>query len=150
MKSPRALPERRPHPLFALVFVIATGSSIFTFLLKIYLLVQTRSPPAQRSPSLFDSHVGQIAPIRTNTSIAFYTIAGASQKGVNPDLRGAFWEFQLPFFGGKYSLQYLSDGPLSVNGIDFLVLPNGSSAYQDSQFCIRTPESWSHFVNFNT
>jgi hypothetical protein len=87
-----------------------------------------------------------VDPIPTNTSIAFYIIAGASQTGLDPDLRGKFWEFQLESFTGDYALQYLSDGPLSVNGIDFLVLPRGSRAYQDPQFCIRTPESWGHFM----
>ena len=87
--------------------------------------------------------------IEVNTSIAFYVIAGASQKKLDPDLRGVFWEPQLKNYKFNYSLNYLSDGPLTVNGIDFMVLPEGSGSFQDSQFCIRTPQTWIHFNKYN-
>ena len=84
------------------------------------------------------------------TSIAFYTILGASQKiDKAHDLRGKFWEFQLPDFHHNYTTTYLSDGPLTVNGIECLVLPEGSKSFVDSKFCIRTPETWKHFLKFN-
>ncbi|OHT16017.1 hypothetical protein TRFO_13500 [Tritrichomonas foetus] len=87
---------------------------------------------------------------KSNTSIAFYIIAGASQSKLDPDLRGIFWEHQLKDFDFNYTLQYLSDGPLRVNGIDFMVLPaNGPRTFQDAQFCIRTPETWRHFYQYN-
>ena len=85
----------------------------------------------------------------SNISVAFYTIAGSSQKAPDPDLRGRFWEPQLKFFHFNFSLHYLSDGPLQVNGVNFMVLPNGSTSYRDKQLCIRTPESWRHFIKYN-
>jgi hypothetical protein len=66
-----------------------------------------------------------------------------------PDLRGNFWEWQLSFFTGGYSTYYFSDGPLHTNGIDFLVLPEGPETFEDSRFCIRTPETWKHFLKHN-
>ncbi|OHT01203.1 hypothetical protein TRFO_32028 [Tritrichomonas foetus] len=85
----------------------------------------------------------------SNTSIAFYIIAGASQSKLEPDLRAIFWEPQLKNYKFNYTLNYLSDGPLSVNGVDFMVLPEGSTSYEDRQFCIRTPETWRHFYKYN-
>ncbi|KAK8886860.1 hypothetical protein M9Y10_037893 [Tritrichomonas musculus] len=87
--------------------------------------------------------------ITSNTSIAFYVIAGASQKGLDPDLRGTFWEPQLKYYKFNHSITYLSDGPLSVNGVDFLVLPEGKGNFEDKQFCIRAPETWIHFNKYN-
>ena len=87
--------------------------------------------------------------IQSNSSIVFYIIAGKKQK-LNPDLRGKFWEFQLNSFTGKYWLEYLSDGPLFVNGINFTILPFQNMSYDDSKFCIRTPESWLHFMKYHS
>lgn len=87
--------------------------------------------------------------VYSNTSIAFYVIAGASQKGLDPDLRGKFWEPQLKYYKFKHSITYLSDGPLKVNDIEFLVLPEGIGSFEDKQFCIRAPETWIHFNKYN-
>jgi len=87
--------------------------------------------------------------IHSNTSIVFYTIAGVKQQ-LKPDLRGKFWEFQLKSFTGKYWLEYLSDGPLYVNGINYTILPHQNMTYDDKKFCIRTPESWIHFAKYHS
>jgi hypothetical protein len=157
MKQPKALPEKKKNSscfitISLLIFVVST---VFYALLRVYAVF---FPSLPEIPSNADSllHRRNFVPpadlksIITNTSIAFYVIAGASQTNLNPDLRGRFWEFQLSSFTGNYSLQYLSDGPLTTNGIDFLVLPAGSKSYEDSRFCIRTPESWRHFIRHNS
>jgi hypothetical protein len=135
--------------VIGLVFVLV--SIIFLVLLALYRRFFLHKAPSigARSESRYGVPV-VIDQIVSSTSISFYTIAGASQKALKPDLRGKFWEFQLEYFTGNYSTHYLSDGPLSVNGIDFLVLPEGSDSYEDSQFCIRTPETWRHFMKFNS
>jgi hypothetical protein len=109
----------------------------------------TRSPEATRPPAATRPPRAAVPGEPGRTSIAFYIIAGATQKITGEDLRGKFWEWQLPEFPGTYSVHYLSDGPLSVNGVDFLVLPEGSTAYDDHQFCKRTPETWKHFMKYN-
>jgi hypothetical protein len=88
--------------------------------------------------------------IRSASSIAFYTIVGASQVITGRDLRGRFWEWQLSEFAGNYTLHYISDAPLTINGIACSVLPEGSRGYSDSQFCTRTPETWRHFMKHNS
>jgi hypothetical protein len=108
--------------------------------------------PAQPVPSATPESVRDppqtpIDTIHTNTSIAFYTICGASQNIKGADLRGNFWEWQLKYFTGQSATYYFSDGPLHVNGIDFLVLPADQPSFQDSRFCIRTPETWKHFLD---
>ena len=116
---------------------------VFSLVLRLYSLFES-------NPVVVDDVADAEVPlIETDTSIAFYTIAGASQKNLGVDWRGKFWEFQLKRFTGNYSLQYLSDGPLTVNGVKFMVLPEGSGSFQDSQFCIRTPETWKHFMEHN-
>jgi hypothetical protein len=124
---------------------------VFSVALKFYSLYE-----ASPHPLFEDAPPGAAAPpqsviptIHSDTSISFYTICGASQTITTADLRGRFWEWQLKHFTGNYSLRCLSDGPLSANGIDFLVLPEGRVRFDDSQFCIRTPESWRHFVRHN-
>jgi len=86
-----------------------------------------------------------------STSIAYYIIVGADQKMPQEhDLRGKFWEFQLKGAPGKHIPVYVSNGPLEVNGVKFMVLPEKSQPYRDSQFCIRTPETWKHYwANYN-
>ena len=85
-----------------------------------------------------------------NTSIAFYTIIGARQNfPPEHDLRGKFWEFQLANFPYNYSLHYLCDGPFNINNVNCLVLPEGSTSYEDRKLCIRTHQSWKHFVENN-
>lgn len=79
-----------------------------------------------------------------NTRIAYYIIAGQNQT-LKSDLRGKFWEFQLNE-KQNYSLNYISDGPLHVNGVNFTVLPPGSTSISDKKLCIRTPQTWDHFL----
>jgi hypothetical protein len=128
-----------------------TIAVVFSVSLKLYSLYQSNPHPLfEGAPaSSGDAPQSVIPTIHSNTSISFYTICGASQKITTADLRGRFWEWQLKYFTGNYSLHYLSDGPISVNGIDFLVLPEGRGNFDDSQFCIRTPESWRHFIKHN-
>ena len=101
----------------------------------------------------YEDSLFSIPLIKSNTSIAIYTIFGAHQN-LPIDLRGNFWEFQVQYFTGKVDLEYMSDGPLTVHGINktikCLVLPEGSSEYDDKDFCIRTPESWFHFAKFHS
>jgi hypothetical protein len=134
--------------------VIIAIASISALCFKYYSLVQGDLLPKLAVPSLDVPGAAPPAPggtsVRTDTSIAFYIVCGAAQTITGDDLRGKFWEWQLPQFTGNYSLQYLSDAPLSVNGIDFLVLPEGSDGYDDTGLCIRTPESWGHFVARNS
>jgi hypothetical protein len=162
---------QRPAPRFKLLPIIlmlmSTINVIFFLFYKFYSIYQqsTRpqfrppptasveppSPPAGPIPSatpesIPDPPQSPIATISTDTSIVFYTICGASQNIKGADLRGNFWEWQLKYFTGKSATYYFSDGPLHVNGIDFLVLPADQTSFQDSRFCIRTPETWKHFL----
>lgn len=83
------------------------------------------------------------------TSIAFYIVLGANHK-VEPDLRGKFWEFQLPDFKHDYTLDYISDGPMQRDGMNITTLPPDSLPGSDKQFCKRAPAIWQHFVqNYN-
>jgi hypothetical protein len=146
--------ERRVSVSRTLALLISVISLVFFIGFKFYLQFISAPRPRLVDPvndfGPYYAPPGHVDPIITNTSIAFYVIAGASQKALTPDLRGKFWEFQLESFTGQASVTYLSDGPLSVNGIDFLVLPNGSRSYSDQQFCIRTPETWRHFMRENS
>lgn len=129
--------------IFTITGILVACATLFLILLKFYVVLEPR-------PVVVDDQSEFTVPrIETDTSIAFYTIAGASQKNLGVDWRGKFWEFQLKSFGGNYSLQYLSDGPLTVNGVEFMVLPEGSGSFEDRKFCIRTPETWRHFMEHN-
>ena len=97
------------------------------------------------SNALLNIKYQKIPTINSSTSIAFYTIVGMNQT-LDPDLRGRFWEFQLKAFTGEYHLEYISDGPLHVNDIEFKVLPNISQILSDENLCLRTPATWTHFL----
>lgn len=152
----KQISPNRPNTRFR---VAAASITIFTISLLASVEYCTFLFPPPHTPVIRDysqeavaQRHGPAQKIISETSIAFYTIVGASQdlKG-QADLRGKFWEFQLNDFTGKYSLHYLSDGPLETNGIKFMVLhPHNLSQFGDRQFCIRTPETWKHFVKYNS
>ncbi|EAX91157.1 hypothetical protein TVAG_497980 [Trichomonas vaginalis G3] len=83
-----------------------------------------------------------------NTSVAFYVIVGASHKiPPDEDLRGKFWEWQLPYKDLNATVDYVSDGPVNITGIPALVPGvNPNARFDDRQFCIRAPYTWKHFV----
>lgn len=83
-----------------------------------------------------------------NTSIAFYVIVGATHH-IPPeeDIRGRFWEFQLPYNKLNTTVHYVSDGPIKINGEPALVPgDNPNATFNDRQFCIRAKYVWKHFV----
>ena len=90
--------------------------------------------------------------IRSNTSVAFYIIVTIKQK-FNPDLRGHFWEPLLTKADFDYSLQYVSDGNFSINGVDFKIFGNyplgPNKILKDDRECKRVAASWEDFVNNN-
>jgi hypothetical protein len=92
----------------------------------------------------------EVIPRGFSTSIAFYELIGARQN-ITPDLRGNFWEWQLPSFPGDYSVYYLGDGPCNlIEGKTCIVLPEGRQSYDDQRCCVRTAESWRHFVKYES
>jgi hypothetical protein len=95
-----------------------------------------------------DPVVATVPPVSRGfgSSIAFYELIGHTQK-LTSDLRGDFWEWQLPAFAGDYSVFYLSDGPCTLlREQKCLVLPANRVSYVDQKCCVRTSESWRHFV----
>jgi len=82
-------------------------------------------------------------------SVSFYVIAGVNQS-LDPDYRGLFWESQLDDYFLQYSIDYISDGYMVVNGVEFNVLPHNSSYMRDPQLCIRTSQTWNHFLDHHS
>lgn len=95
-------------------------------------------------------HIDDI--FRSYTSIAFYIIATIKQK-FDTDLRGNFWEPLLKKTIFNYSLQYVSDGNFTVNGVDFRVYGNytlePNQILEDRQECKRVSASWEDFIEHN-
>jgi hypothetical protein len=80
--------------------------------------------------------------------IVIYMVAGHDQKMRGMDLRGATWEplFEL---SERIVVEHVSDGPLTVNGVTFTVLPEGSKAYRDVWNRKITKECWKHFLRYH-
>ena len=74
--------------LFFFIIIISSISSLLSYK---YLFFKYRD----------EKIITNSSKLVSNTSIAFYTIAGYNQK-IEPDLRGNFWEFQLKNYEGKY------------------------------------------------
>jgi hypothetical protein len=125
----------RPRPPFLLLSLLPSAIGVI-------FLVFLRPP----DPVI----VAHPAPPISLPSIAINENIGTTQV-LNPDLRGNFWEWQLPQFPGDYSVHYLGDGPCRLlNNKSCLVLPSTRSSYVDQKCCVRTGESWKHFAQFES
>jgi hypothetical protein len=85
------------------------------------------------------------------SSIAFYINIGHTHK-VTPDLRGNFWEWQLPSPVLNISVTYVGDGPCRLinDSVCFQTPFNGMWEYVDDRQCLRTQSGWRHFVTHNS
>lgn len=82
------------------------------------------------------------------TSVAFYINIGSTHK-VNPDLRGNFWEWQLPNKQLNHYIYYITDGPIKLNNKfgKYLHIEARSAHTADKGQCKRTMKGLKHFVN---
>jgi hypothetical protein len=80
-------------------------------------------------------------------SVAFCINIGSNHP-VSPDLRGNFWEWQIPAAGLNATVTYVGDGPCSLlRNQSCLVVPRGGLAqYRDDRQCLRTENGWEHFL----
>jgi hypothetical protein len=115
-------------------FVVAT-LSVFLFFLLI---------PANPTHTLASSPGFNPFP-----TIAFYQMTCHVQE-IIPDLRGNFWEWQLPTFPFDYSLMYVSDGPCTLLNNSQCTVLGPRPEFVDDRMCLRTGYSWRHFVEHNS
>jgi hypothetical protein len=83
----------------------------------------------------------------TSKSVAIYIFMDRNAT-FRPDLRGKFWERQISPTELHFTINYLADGLLNVNGIQPMIpsvcqLEKGDC---DPGYCYRNVESWSHFI----
>ena len=132
--------KKRKILIFLIIFhIILAFSYLCSFITYLFLKYNGENT------NIFFEQNREIQVINSTTSIVFYTIAGHNQS-IFPDLRGRFWEFQLKFFKGDFKLEYFSDRELTVNDIQFKPIINKQQQSTDQNLCIRTAQTWSHFI----
>ena len=93
--------SRAVKTLWTVICVFAAG------ICGVWMMLDAGERP-EASARLVKSVSVEKEPVKT--SAAFYSLIGYSQK-ITPDLRGNFWEWQLPDYPIDADLVYLSDGP---------------------------------------
>ena len=77
--------------------------------------------------------------------LLFYLISHKKSHKI-PDLRGSFWEYQIPKNNSIFSIKYVSDRSYTINNVSFKPLVYINESKLDKKLCIKTQAILQDFV----